>query len=328
MEHGQGLAQGQWRVPGAVARATRDRGIPLVESGRSLDSAVSSKRIHAVTGNMPSSPSLARPWPSSLSVPATPCRPTVCGPCRPSPVRNTVNIVSLLARGPCRPGSPCVRPFGPAQAGPSTPPHPTPVGSQAHGCGPSWTRAIDASRPLVPVQRRADQPPSESSSSSTGAGAACHPIRAGPPAPPQVPWQMRGRRCRCRRRHSLGCRRCDSFALTDQNDQASHLTWQLPAGGRTAPSRCEAGPGRAARSLRRSVGPESTRLSRPGRPGRPAVAPAGGEEVRRKRLRHDHAGSCLTASPGCFDGGENGCAFLFGGGERGRAFPCPSSHTV
>ena len=76
--------------------------------------------------------------------------------------RVTVIIVTflpndtLLARGPCRPGSPYVRPFGPVQACSSTVPHPTPVGSQANGFGPSWTRASDASRPVVPVQRDVD----------------------------------------------------------------------------------------------------------------------------------------------------------------------------
>jgi hypothetical protein len=61
---------------------------------------------------------------------------------------------TLLARRPCRPGSPYVRPgpFGPGllvdrDSWAVTVPHPTPVGSPANGCGPSWTRASDASSP-------------------------------------------------------------------------------------------------------------------------------------------------------------------------------------
>jgi hypothetical protein len=69
---------------------------------------------------------------------------------------------TLLARGPRWPGSPYVRAINPVQPCSSNVPHPTPVGSQANGCGPSWTRASDAGQQVVPVQRHADWRPSES----------------------------------------------------------------------------------------------------------------------------------------------------------------------
>ena len=45
---------------------------------------------------------------------------------------------TLLARGPCRPGSPYVHAFNPVQPCSSNIPHPIPVGPQANGCGPAW----------------------------------------------------------------------------------------------------------------------------------------------------------------------------------------------
>ena len=69
---------------------------------------------------------------------------------------------TLLARGPRWPGSPYVRAINQVQPCSSNVPHPTPVGSQAHGCGPSWTRASDAGQQVVPVQRHVDWRPSES----------------------------------------------------------------------------------------------------------------------------------------------------------------------
>jgi hypothetical protein len=147
---------------------------------------------------------------------------------------------ALLARGPCRPGpgSPTRngRPFGPVRAGPSTVPHSTPVGSQAHGCGPSWTRASchtsdsDAGGPVQVAtaqrNRYADSRPSESELLLRVRTGTAAPLRLAIPSvpvrqrPPQVPQQTRRRRCG--RRRSLGCGRWDS--------DVSRLTRRLAGG--------------------------------------------------------------------------------------------------